>query len=146
MPNSPSRAQNYKETYKQKPVHSHKQQTHHGYAKRLDSEPSFRLLELPTESLTHITSFLDPGSLIALSRCNKRLHDHVEDENTWRRAFVYQFLGIPPEGDIYESCSPDSIPDKSLMLRREESSWKREFVCRWNLRRYAASPLRLAQS
>ena len=141
MPNSPSRAQNHKDQYRQKPAPSHKHHTQHGYAKRSDAGSDFPLLELPTESLTHVTSFLDPSSLFALAGVNKRLHEHIEDENTWRRAFVYQFLGIPPEGDIYESSSPNGVPGKALMLRREETSWKREFVHRWNLKRYASSPL-----
>ena len=74
-----------------------------------------------------------------LARINKRLHEHVEDENTWRRAYVYQFLRISPEGDIYESPSPTGVPGKALLLRREETSWKREFVRRWNLKRCAES-------
>ena len=99
------------------------------------------LLDLPSESLTHVTSFLDPHSLLALGQTNRKLHEHIEDENTWRRAYVYQFLGIPPEGDIYGSSSPDGTPGRALMLRREESSWRREFVHRWNLRRCVAFPV-----
>ena len=143
MPNSPSRAHYFKDTFKQKQAQSHKHHVQHGNVKRPESDTSsgFKLLELPAESLTHVTSFLDPSSLIALSACNKNLHEHIEDENTWRRAYVYQFLGITPEGDIYESSSRDGMPGKSLMLRREESSWKREFVRRWNLKRCVTSPL-----
>ena len=139
MPHSLSKAHNHKESHKQKSAQSHKHLSEHGHAKRSNSDPlrgGFKLLELPAESLTHVTSFLDPSSLLSLSGANKRLHEHIEDDNTWRRAYVYQFLGVPPEGDIYESCSPDGLPGKAFMLRREESSWKREFVRRWNLRRY----------
>ncbi|KIP06773.1 hypothetical protein PHLGIDRAFT_447695 [Phlebiopsis gigantea 11061_1 CR5-6] len=135
MHNSPSRAQNHKEQYRHKPTSSYKHHTQHGYAKCPDTGSDFQLLDLPTESLTHVTSFLDPNSLFALAGVSKRLHEHIEDENTWRRAFVYQFLGIPPEGDIYVSSNPDGVPGKALILRREETSWKREFVHRWNLRR-----------
>lgn len=139
MPNSPSRAQLYKDTHKHKQTPSNKYSSQHGYAKR--SDPGYprelKLLELPAESLTHVTSFLDPSSLFALGGTNKRLHEHIEDENTWRRAYVFQFLGISPEGDIYESSSLMGSPRKALMLRREEVSWKREFVRRWNLKRYA---------
>lgn len=86
------------------------------------------LLAFPTESLTHITCFLDPPSLLALSRTNKYLNKHVEDDNTWHRAFVYQFLGILPEGDLQNG--------RTLMLRRCENSWKKEFIIRYNLRRF----------
>lgn len=85
------------------------------------------LLAFPAESLTHVTCFLDPPSLVALAKTNKHLNAHVEDDNTWHRAFVYQFLGIAPEGDLYNA--------KTLLLRRSESSWRKEFVIRHNLRR-----------
>lgn len=86
------------------------------------------LLALPVESLTHITCFLDPPSLCTLAKINKHLNAHVENDNTWHRAFVYQFFGIAPEGD-YNA--------KMLLLRRSESSWRKEFVVRYNLRRYS---------
>lgn len=84
-------------------------------------------LDIPTENLTHITSYLDPPSLLALSGVNTALHEHVKDEHTWHRAFVYSFLGIKPEDNL------DDV--KGLMLRRSESSWKKEFIIRYNLRR-----------
>lgn len=84
------------------------------------------LLAIPSETLTHITSFLDPSSLFNLSATNKKLHDHISDDNTWYRAFLCQFLDIGPENDARD--------EKSLMLRRTESSWKKEFVLRFNLR------------
>ena len=101
----------------------------HGKTRSLSHGASI-LLRFPSESLTHITSFLDPDALLALSATNKQLHAHVKDDNTWRRAYVYQFLGISPESDLR-----DNDERKSLMLRREESTWRREFVLRHNLRR-----------
>lgn len=86
------------------------------------------LLALPSESLTHVTSFLDPHSLLALAQVNKHLHEHVKDENTWHRAFVFQFLGVGAEGDTNGT--------ESLMVRRMESTWRKEYIIRWNLRRY----------
>ncbi|KAI0776625.1 ARP2/3 complex 16 kDa subunit (p16-Arc)-domain-containing protein [Trametes elegans] len=83
-----------------------------------------------TESLTHVTAFLDPPDLFTLARTCKLLHAHVADDNTWRRAYVQQYLGITPEGDLR-----DDAGERTLMLRREESSWKKEFVLRYNLRR-----------
>ncbi|OBZ74905.1 hypothetical protein A0H81_05165 [Grifola frondosa] len=61
---------------------------------------------------------------------NKQLYAHIKDDNTWRRAYVYQFLGITPESDLR-----DDADGRALMLRREESSWRKEFVLRFNLRR-----------
>lgn len=85
------------------------------------------LLQLPSESLTHVTSFLDPTTLLALGSANKQLYEHVKDDNTWHRAFVCQFLGIGPETDLTDvDC---------ITLRKAEASWKREFVSRYNLRR-----------
>ncbi len=86
------------------------------------------LLDVPSETLTGITSYLDPPSLLALSRVNTHLYEHVKNDNTWHRAFVCQFLQIGPESDINDSV-------KSLMLRRSESSWRNEVIARYNLRR-----------
>ncbi|OCB92227.1 hypothetical protein A7U60_g378 [Sanghuangporus baumii] len=82
------------------------------------------LLAIPSESLTHITAFLDTVSLFALGRANKVLHDHITDDNTWHRAFACQFLGERPE-------RPDS--QRSNLLRRREGTWKKEFVLRCNI-------------
>lgn len=41
------------------------------------------LLRFPDESLTHITCYLDPESLLALWRCCKKLAGHLEKDNTW---------------------------------------------------------------
>lgn len=81
-------------------------------------------LSLPEESLTHITTYVDdPPSLFALSRVNRRLRDHIADDNTWYRVFAFRFLGIGPEFDPQE--------EHRLLLRRTESTWKREFVQRF---------------
>ncbi|KAJ8489426.1 hypothetical protein ONZ51_g2937 [Trametes cubensis] len=132
MPSRPTEAHPQKD-HRHKPTRSH--HTHprqngqtHGHA-HAASGPSV-LLSIPSESLTHITSFLDPPDLLALGRTCKQLHAHVTDDNTWRRAYVYQYLGITPESDLR-----DDAGDKTLMLRREESTWKKEFVMRYNLRR-----------
>ncbi|KDQ52368.1 hypothetical protein JAAARDRAFT_40252 [Jaapia argillacea MUCL 33604] len=87
------------------------------------------LLELPSESLTHITSFLDPLSLIQLSKSNQYLHEHVKDDNTWHRAFLAQFLNVGPESELKRESG------RGIMLRRTESTWKKEFIVRYNLRR-----------
>ena len=134
MPYSVSQNTQNKDIPKHRTTLSHKHHSQHGrYISRSIFAPrnvSSALLDLPSESLTHVTSYLDPASLFVLGGLNKRLHEHVEDDNTWRRAYVYQFLGIKPEDDIHDGGSPDV-----LMLRREETSWKREFVFRCNLRR-----------
>ncbi|KAG1805743.1 hypothetical protein EV424DRAFT_271265 [Suillus variegatus] len=89
---------------------------------------STSLLDIPAESLTHITSFLSPPSLLALSRTNRRLNEHINDDNTWYRAFINQFLGIGPENDLEN--------EKILLLRKSEGTWRKEFIMRHNLRRF----------
>ena len=80
------------------------------------------LLDVPGESLTHITSYLNVPALLNLSRVNKSLHEHVNNDSTWYRALLCQFLGVLPESD--------SRGIQSLVLRRTESTWKKELVYR----------------
>ncbi|KAK0453427.1 WD40-repeat-containing domain protein [Armillaria borealis] len=84
-------------------------------------------LDIPSENLTHITAYLDPHSLLSLSRVNTQLYAHVKEEHTWRTAFALNFLGISPEGDLSDF--------KGRLLRRSEPSWRREYIVRYNLRR-----------
>ncbi|KAJ3982435.1 hypothetical protein F5890DRAFT_1529838 [Lentinula detonsa] len=85
------------------------------------------LCSIPTENLTHITAYFDPPSLFALSLVNRVLYEHVNEDHTWHRAFLLKFFGILPESDIQS--------EKTLVLRRTESSWRREYVFRFNLTR-----------
>ena len=101
---------------------------HHPHAA---SGPTDALLIIPSESLTHVTSFLAPPDLLALARTCHQLNAHVADDNTWLRAYVYRYLGIAPENDLHSDAA-----DKTIMLRREESSWRKEFIQRYKLRRY----------
>ena len=89
------------------------------------------LILVPSETLTAITSYLDPPSLSALAVANIYLNGHVRDDNTWRRAFFYQFLGIGPENDLDDT--------KALLLRRAERSWRNEFTVRYRLKRFVLS-------
>jgi len=92
------------------------------FTKKPDGSKCF-FLSLPGESLTHITTYVDdPPSLFALSRVNRRLRDHIADDNTWYRVFAFHFLGIGPESDPQE--------EQKLLLRRTENTWKKEFVQR----------------
>ncbi|KAF8153956.1 WD40-repeat-containing domain protein [Crassisporium funariophilum] len=86
------------------------------------------LLHVPAETLTGITSYLDPPALCALAAVNVYLHEHVKDDNTWRRAFVYQFLGIGPESDLDDQKT-------TLLLRPAEHSWRQEFTVRYRVAR-----------
>lgn len=101
--------------------------------KSTDSSPNSQhgllLLHIPPESLTHITSNLDPRSLLAVAQVNSRLADHIKDDHTWHRAFVQQLLGIGPETDLHNA--------KCLLLRRShQGSWRQEFILHFSLRRY----------
>ena len=85
------------------------------------------ILSLPSESLTQITAWLDPKSLLAFGRVNRQLRDHVADDHTWGIAFKARFLKL----------SPEVVPSQTdlLLLRRSETSWRKEFLSRWNLNR-----------
>lgn len=86
------------------------------------------LLDVPVETLTGISSYLDPPSLFSLAKVNKHLNHHVRDDNTWRRAFALQFLGIGPEGNLDD--------EKILLLRRSERSWRQELIAHYTLIRW----------
>ena len=138
MPSRPTEAP-FRKDSRYKPARPHPNNTRqHGNLHGLQHAASGTadvLLGIPSESLTHVTSFLAPPDLLALARTCKSLHAHVADDNTWRRAYVYQYLGITPESDLRDDG------DKTLLMRREESSWKKEFILRYNLRRYVMSLL-----
>ncbi|OJT11101.1 hypothetical protein TRAPUB_12385 [Trametes pubescens] len=132
MPNRPIEAHSTKD-HRHKQLRSHTTPRQHGHLhgnSHAASTPS-ALLSLPSESLTHVTAFLDPPDLLTLARICKQLHAHVADDNTWRRAYVYQYLGLTPESDLHNDAN-----DRTLMLRREETTWKKEFILRYNLWRY----------
>jgi hypothetical protein len=85
------------------------------------------LLELPPESLAHVTANLEPPELLALARTNRYLYEHVTEDNTWYRAFLYQLMGVNPEGSLHEVST--------LTLRRRETSWRKEFISRYRTQR-----------
>lgn len=125
MPSRPFEAHQKSERTRQIHSHSYNHIAQHGKANHHDL-----LLRVPSETLTHITSSLEPPSLLALAQTNRQLHAHVKDDNTWRRAYVYQYLGISPEADLR-----DDEGRKGLMLRRAETSWRKELIVRYTLRR-----------
>lgn len=91
------------------------------------------LLDLPKESLTHITSYTPLTSLLALARTCRRLCEHIDDDNTWLRAFLTQFLGISPEHAL--------DGQRILLLRRTENTWRKEFIHRYTFSRYVLPTL-----
>ncbi|KAG5637445.1 hypothetical protein H0H81_004554 [Sphagnurus paluster] len=121
MPNSPSHTSNTSLYLKPTKFNQNKSKQHGAPDNRI-------LLDVPSETLTGITSYLDPPSLIALAQVHRRLNWHVKDDITWRRAFLCQILNIGPEGDIHNDT-------KSLMLRRSEKTWRNEFIVRHEMRR-----------
>ncbi|RDX49038.1 hypothetical protein OH76DRAFT_622487 [Lentinus brumalis] len=137
MPSRPYEAQSKKENRHKYPRSTLNNPRQHGQQHGLQRAASGTrdvLLSIPSESLTHVTAYLDPPDLLVLARTCKQLHAHVTDDNTWRRAYVHQYLGISPESDLR-----DEAGDKTLMLRREESSWRKEFILRYKLSRYVMS-------
>ena len=117
--NTPDQKKHAKSTTRQTAQHGDPHQSRNS-----SSLPERRtpLLCVPGESLTHITSYLDVPTLLTLSRVNKFLHEHVNNDSTWCRALLCQFLGISPESDLQGA--------QSIVLRRTESTWKRELVYR----------------
>ena len=82
--------------------------------------------DCPSETINWVTSYLLPKELFALSRVSKHLYNHVSQEATWRSAFASFFLGMDPEAQW----------GKHALLRRSESTWKREFVQRYRIMKY----------
>jgi hypothetical protein len=83
------------------------------------------LLQLPSELLTHLTAYLSPVALTTLASVCRLLYDHINQDNTWRCAFLCHFLGISPNPDF-----PNEHP-RLVLLRRSEGSWRTEFQKHW---------------
>ncbi|KAI5887987.1 uncharacterized protein SCHCODRAFT_02077230 [Schizophyllum commune H4-8] len=99
----------------------------HGHRQVVDGGRRISLLcDLPPESRTHITAYLDPPSLDALSQTCRLLRAHVADESTWYHAFLCQFLGVGPEASLSD--------ETALLLRRQQKSWRLEFAYRHKMR------------
>lgn len=84
-------------------------------------------LLLPSETLTHITSFLDLPSLLFFSQTCLKFYEHICDDNTWHRAFVCQFFGISPESALNDF--------RPLTFRSTGRTWRHEFTRRNMIRR-----------
>lgn len=87
-----------------------------------DGATVFQLL--PYETLCHISSYLDPPSLASLAAVNRYLHEFLSDDVVWKLALFANILDIRPER---EHESP-----KAFLLRRLESTWKAEYITRYN--------------
>ncbi|KAF8678198.1 WD40 repeats protein [Rhizoctonia solani] len=87
------------------------------------------LLQLPSELLTHLSAYLDPIALTTLASVCRLLYAHVNQDSTWRAAFLGHFLGVSPSPDL-------SIENSRLvLLRKREKSWRAEFQKHWVLAR-----------
>lgn len=80
---------------------------------------------LPCETLTNVTAWLDPPSLLALGLVDKYLKRYVDNDNIWQTAFLAHFLGVAPEEGTTNA--------RMLLLRRLENTWKREYISRYKL-------------
>lgn len=83
---------------------------------------------LPTENITHITSYLDPETLLALATVSSAFHLHIQDDHTWHMAFVRNFLDVDPLVNLPTV--------NSILLRRTEPTWRKEYIYRYRIRRY----------
>jgi hypothetical protein len=95
-----------------------------------DSSNDYRsiLHRAPYETLCHITAYLDPPSLGSLLQVDRYLRKCVSDDVMWRSALFFSVLGIHPER---ERDSP-----RRFLLRRLESTWKAEYITRYNVLLY----------
>jgi hypothetical protein len=89
-----------------------------------------RLFKIPSESIIHICCYLDPYNLYALSRTCQTLHSLIANDNTWRRAFAFQLLGIRPEESLEGA--------NAVLLRRSARTWKKELIQHDLMKRYIA--------
>ena len=80
---------------------------------------------LPFETLTNVTAWLDPPSLLVLGLVDKYLKRYVDNDNVWQVAFLAHFLDVAPEEGTTDA--------RMLLLRRVENSWKREYISRYSL-------------
>jgi hypothetical protein len=87
---------------------------------------------LPFETLTNVTAWLDPPSLLALGLVDKYLKRYVDNDNIWQAAFLAHFLDVAPEEGTTNA--------RMLLLRRVENSWKREYISRYKLIQYVILP------
>ncbi|KAF7321886.1 hypothetical protein MKEN_00710800 [Mycena kentingensis (nom. inval.)] len=85
------------------------------------------LLRIPPENLAHITSNLEPRSLLSLAKVCVSLNRHVNDEHTWHLAFLQHYFAIGIEADLYGA--------KYLLLRRFAGTWRQEFILYYSLLR-----------
>ncbi|KAJ1304649.1 hypothetical protein OPQ81_005790 [Rhizoctonia solani] len=112
---------------------SPQKQINHKKKTEVSSLPSAQhgshLLQLPSELLTHLTAYLDPIALITLASACQLLHSHINQDSTWRSAFLCHFLDISPSPDLVIGNA------RLVLLRRRESSWRAEFQKHWVLAR-----------
>ncbi|PVF96794.1 hypothetical protein CPB86DRAFT_708269 [Serendipita vermifera] len=80
------------------------------------------LHSFPYETLCHITSYLDPQSLVQLSMVDKYFKEYASNDLVWKLALFTNVLDIRPE---YETKST-----RAFLLRRLEKTWKLEYIKR----------------
>lgn len=109
----------------------HNTLTQHGTQQQPQQQQQDQLLlGLPNETLTHISAYLDPPALLALAQSHRVLNDHLKNDHTWYRAFLRAFLDVGPDSDIDEEST------KTAILRRSESTWRKEYSLRYILTRF----------
>ncbi|KAG8932542.1 hypothetical protein FRC01_013312 [Tulasnella sp. 417] len=89
------------------------------------SQDGSRLLspDFPPEALNWTTSFLIPEDLLSLGSVSNHLHSHVALDATWRSAFLRYSFGLDPETDFGR--------DKQILLKRTCSTWREEYITRF---------------
>jgi hypothetical protein len=83
---------------------------------------------MPYETLSHVTSYLDPPALANLSGVSSYFKEYLSDDVVWKLALFANLLDIRPER---EKDSP-----RAFLLRRIESTWKAEYIERFRALTY----------
>ncbi|EFX02703.1 f-box and wd domain containing protein [Grosmannia clavigera kw1407] len=104
-----------------------------------------QLVDFPNEILTHIFSYLQPGSHAAVALVSKRFYSLITTPHAWRMAFRRYFPGQEPGSHSDTSNSPVVLEDvaksEAPLFSRLTSlaSWRSEYLLRTRLLRSIAS-------
>lgn len=109
-------------------LHSHCRQLKDADANSGTGQPKSILERMPYETLSHVTSYLDPPALANLSGVSSYFKEYLADDVVWKLALFANVLDIRPERE------KDSA--RAFLLRRIEFTWKAEYIQRFKALTY----------
>lgn len=95
------------------------------YQLRTYSHSSHHLLNMPTEILTNILSYLHANDITTISLVCKRLYWQSLDENLWKQLFRSHFGSTRVPQDLIHQLQSDAKGNTEIPL------WKQLFIERW---------------